>query len=64
MVEPAAQSDELMGGETRAWGSALGNSLVSPGERNALGLTIGPFYEKIGFTICSNGSLYRHMLTA
>jgi hypothetical protein len=53
-----------MGGETRARGSALGDGLVSPGERDALGLTIGPFYEKIGFTFFSNGSLYRHILAA
>jgi hypothetical protein len=53
-----------MRGETCAWGSALGNSLVSPGERDALDLIIGPFYEKIGFTIFSNGSLHRHVLAA
>ena len=51
-----------MGSETRARGSRLGDGLVGPGERNELSLTIGPFYEKIGFTVSSNDSLYRHVL--
>ena len=53
-----------MGGKTRARGSALGNGLVGPGERDTLDLTIGPFYEKIEFSIFSDGSLYRYMLAA